>query len=77
MMKSKKSEILQKLDNNYYYCNINLPYNFIQEHGSVMGTLKSAIEYAINQHVKDVVRMVVEDIYTHEDFEKDISLEQS
>jgi hypothetical protein len=72
-MKSKKEEIMNKImDRGGPY--ISLPYNFAQEHGTVMHSLMMSIQYAVQQHVRDIAKIIVDDIYTNEEFEQDIGL---
>jgi hypothetical protein len=66
MMKSRKEALKKKLDG--YYPNININ---TSEHGS---SVKSAVEQAIWLHVKDVVNVILEDLYTTEEFEDDLGL---
>ena len=58
-----------------YWPNIQLP-NEIRtyENESLFLDLKYAIETAIKYHVQDVTNVIIDDIYTHEEFEEDLGL---
>ena len=66
MMKSRKEELRKKIEGHYPNINLN-----VNDHGS---SVKNAIEIAIWQYVKDVTNIILEDLYTTEEFEEDLGL---
>jgi hypothetical protein len=72
-MKSKKEHMLTKLQNKVPY--IALPYNLNQ---GVLAPafidFKYAIEHAMKTYMDAALKDIVDDIYTTEEFEEDLSL---
>lgn len=74
MMKSKKEEILRKINESNMF--INVPYELQQGMGAdQFRSLTMTIQHAVNMYVRDMLTTIVNDIYTHEDFEQDLQLE--
>jgi hypothetical protein len=71
MMKSRKEQLKSKLSEQWPYISINMNDTNIN---SSLINLKYAVEAAIKQHVQDMFNIMLDDIYTVEEFEEDLTL---
>jgi hypothetical protein len=70
MMKRKKEELLNKIYN--LHPPVNIPQSISN---SPLGyELQQMIQNAIKWHTQEIARIIVEDLYTQEDFEEDLGL---